>query len=301
MAALDIPKELVDLTLAYSGEEGLHPTSIPLLQISKSYSPTVPVHTVYRPSMCFIVQGAKETSVGEKKYFYEPTQYLITSIEVPAIGQVTQASNKKPYLCVVLEIDPGMVYEVLSKTGSLGETVSNNKSIYVADATTDLTDAVLRLMRTLKNPADQNILTPMIFKEIIYRLLSSKYAERIRQLGVAGSQMQRISKVIDIIKKDFAQSLKMEELAKVANMSVSTFHHHFKQATTMSPLQYQKQVRLQEARRLLSAEVSDAATAAFQVGYESPSQFSREYARLFGLPPMSDIKRLRGSATPVGA
>lgn len=289
-------KELIDLTFKYSGPQVMNPTAIKQLYIARSDAKNEGIHTVYKPSMCFMVQGEKDTVLNNKTYSYKPTEYLITSADLPAIGKVTQATAKNPYLCLVVEIEPSTVYEILKDSEQMApQDLTSKKAMYVGKTNDQLTDAVLRLVRTLKNKNDSLILAPLIVREIVYHLLNSKYGDVIKQLGVAGSQMQRIGKVIDLIRKDFAKNLKTEDLARLANMSPSSFHHHFKQVTTMSPLQYQKQIRLQEARRLLAAEIADAANAGFQVGYESPSQFSREYARLFGLPPISDIKRLRAS------
>lgn len=290
--SIDIPQELIDLAMQFTETEGIHDTPLRHLKIVRNNKVTQPVQAVYTPALCFIIQGAKEAVVGTKTYRYSPAQYLVTSVDLPVTGRVTSASTKTPYLCLVLEIDPTLVYEIL-KSSDLSADPSALKGIFLDKVTPDLTDSFLRLLRTLKNKNDTHVLAPLVIREITYRLLHSKYGQTVSQLGIAGSQTQRIAKVIGLLRKDYAKPLRTEELAEIAKMSVSSFHQHFKQVTSLSPLQYQKRIRLQEARRLLSAEVADAATAAFQVGYESPSQFSREYARLFGLPPISDLKRFR--------
>ncbi|RYZ85634.1 MAG: AraC family transcriptional regulator [Proteobacteria bacterium] len=287
-------EEMIELSRRYSRGEGLEPTSIPELQISYSTAPTSPIHTVYRPCFCLILQGEKDVTLESKTYSYGPEQYLVSSIDLPVTGQVTRASKKLPYLCLVIEIKPETVYEILAQNPSLVSS-SHSKAIYTERVTTELLDASLRLLRTLKNDADREILSAGVLREITYRLLSSPYSETIRQLGIAGSQMQRISKVIDHLNRNYAKLLRMEDLARIAHMSASGFHQHFKSITQMSPLQYQKRIRLQEARRMLSTETADASSVAFKVGYESASQFSREYTRMFGRPPMSDMKFQRKS------
>ncbi|MES2205864.1 MAG: AraC family transcriptional regulator [Pseudomonadota bacterium] len=289
-----IPDELIQRTLQWCSQEGLHDTPLASLQIARSNHITERIHNVYKPYLCFIVQGKKEILVANQQYSYSSTQYLVTSIDLPVSGQVTQATPEQPYLCLVLTIEPNLIYEIITAL-NLAATAPHplEKGFFVEQVKPDLTDAFLRLMRTLEDKNDCLILAPAIIREILYRLLTSTYGGVIQQLGIAGSQTQRIAKAIEFIRSNYSRAVRVEELAEVASMSPSSFHQHFKRVTTMSPLQYQKQIRLQEARYLLSAQGMDAAKVAFQVGYESPSQFSREYARLFGLPPISDIKRLQ--------
>ncbi len=289
--------DLVELCLHFARQEGFIQTPLKNLQIVRSNAKSEPMHTVYTPSLCFIVQGEKDAIIASKKYHYSPTQFLVSSIDMPVTGQVTVASEKKPYLCLVLGLESEIVYDIISSEPNPVSAIGPvQRGYYVDTVTPEIMDSFVRLLRSLQNESDRRILSRSIVREITYRLLCSPYGDVVRQLGIIGSQTQRISKVIEVIKKDFASSLRIEELARIANMSPSSFHEHFKKVTAMSPLQFQKRIRLQEARRLLSLDVGDAASVSYQVGYESPSQFSREYARLFGLPPIADLKRLRQSS-----
>ena len=277
-----------------SGNDGFHDTPIPGLDMIRWNHTSEPVHGVYDPSLCIILQGAKTVAAGEQLVTYAPGDYLVASVNMAVTGQVTKATPQKPYLCLRLKLDMMQLSELVGALPPHGETVQ--PGIFVSPLSEALSDAVMRLVDLLQNPQDIPVLAPLIKREIFYRLLQSPQAEAVRQIVLAGSQMQRISKAIDRIKRDFAAPLRMDELAREAHMSPSSFYAHFKQVTQLSPLQYQKNIRLQEARRLLLTDVSDAASAAFQVGYESPSHFSREYARMFGASPMNDIKRLRAAA-----
>jgi len=290
-----IPPELISLALTFSSaSESMNQTPIPALRIARSDAPTQPVHRVYIPTLCFVVQGAKDTIIANNIYHYGPAQYLVNSVAMPVTGQITKATSQAPYLCLVLEIIPAFVYEVVrASTANTFTRNTPNTAVYIEDADAEMIDAILRLMRTLKNDGEREIVAPLIMREIIFRLLSSTFGQSVRQTGVEGSEIARVMHAIEYIRKEFAETLRVQELADVANMSLSSFHQHFKNVTSMSPLQYQKQIRLHEARRLLMTEVVDAASAAFRVGYQSPSQFSREYARMFGLPPMSDMRRVR--------
>jgi AraC-like DNA-binding protein len=289
-----VPKELVDLTLAWSEGEDICRTPIPFLQIVRSDRPTLPMPTVYNPSLCVVVQGEKLATIGGNSFRFRAGQFLVASVNVPVTGQVTRASARAPFLCLVLDLEPLLIHDLLREMGPLDTGAEDRRQgVFLEGVEPEMLDALLRLMRCLGPVDDQRVLAPLILREVTYRLLRSPHGHAVRQAGVAGSQLQRIARVIDRIRRQFDEPLSMDELARDANMSPSTFFHHFKLATTMSPLQYQKELRLQEARRLLSTEVADAASAAFRVGYESASQFNREYARMFGASPMADMKRLR--------
>ncbi len=291
-----IQNDLIEACLKFTPHEGFHQTPLSTLQIVKCSAKTEPTHTVYTPCLCYIVQGEKEALIANKVYRYSPSQYLVSSVDIPVTGQVTEASKSRPYLCLVLEIESDVVYEVISNTSASAPTSApSQRGFYVEKVNPDLSEAFLRLLRAMQNEDDMKFLAPSIVREIVYRLLSSKYGDVVRQLGIVGSQTQRISKVIETIRRDYASPIKIDELAKMAGMSPSSFHQHFKRVTALSPLQYQKRIRLHEARRLLSLDAGDAASVSFRVGYESPSQFSREYARQFGLPPIADLKRLKSS------
>ena len=300
--AAGIPKELVDLGMAFTDGEGLHPTAIPSLRIVRSDGRTLPTHRMYDPSLCLVIQGEKEASVGNQAYRFGAGEYLMLSVDLPVTGRVTQASPEHPFLCLVLTLEPATVYGIVKELRQPEPSGPEaKKGIYLDRADPDLADAMLRLLRCLKRESDTAVLAPFILGEITYRLLGSPHGFMVRQLGVAGSRTLRIAKAVDWIRSHYDQPLRMEHLAKLASMSQSAFFQHFKQVTTMSPLRYQKELRLQEAKRLLNTELTDAATAAFRVGYESPSQFSREYARMFGLPPITDLKRQRGAGSMAGA
>ena len=285
-------KELLALASEYSTGEGIRDTIIPSLKIIKTSIPHEKIHTVYKPSLCVILQGEKDVSLADETLTYAPGEYIVVTVDLPVTGEVTQASPKKPYYCLMLEIDPVMVFDVL-KEQSQNKVTPAKKGIFIGKVEESMVDAFFRLLKCLKNPKDVPVLSPMIIREIIYRLLNDKHGESVKQLGIVGSQTQRIAKVIDSIKSGYAKALKMENLAKEAGMSPASFHRYFKEITLMSPLQFQKQLRLQEARRLLMAGDLDAGSVSFEVGYESPSQFSREYSRMFGLPPKADVNQFK--------
>lgn len=288
------PKSLLSTALGYCNGEGIHPTPLPELTVVMRDKKSVATPGMYRPEVCFVLQGEKDVWVGNKVYHYNPTSYVVSCIDVPAIAQVVTASSRQPFVCLKLELQPSVVYEILQETDPAKlPNEGSEGGFYVEKVTAELADAFARLLRTLENNNDLKVLTPSIIREIHYRLMSSRFGTKVRQLGVVGSKMQRIGKVVEHLRKDYAAPLRIHDLARMANMSPSAFHLHFRQVTSMSPLQYQKHIRLQEARRMLSIETIDAASVAYQVGYESPSQFSREYKRLFGQPPMRDIDRLR--------
>ena len=290
----DITKNLLATALQYCKGEGTHPTPLPELFVIRREKRTQATLGMYTPSVCFVLQGEKNVWSGNKVYRYNPASYLVSCIDVPAIFQVVSASSKQPYIGLKLELQPSVVYEILQETHSAEIQNENTEGgFFVEKVTAELADAFTRLMRTLENKNDLKVLAPSIIREIHYRLMLSRFGIKIRQLGVVGSKTQRIGKVLDQLQKEYAAPLRVTDLARMASMSPSSFHLHFRQVTSMSPLQYQKQIRLQEARRLLSIETLDAASVAFKVGYESPSQFSREYRRLFGQPPMRDMDRLR--------
>ena len=290
----DTTKNILATALKYCKSEGTHPTPLPELSVIRRERKTEATPGMYNPVVCFVLQGEKDVWSGNKVYRYNPTSYLVSCSDIPAIAQVVSASSKQPFICLKLELQPSVVYEILQETPSAE--IQNEKAeggIFVEKVTAELADAFARLMGTLENKNDLKVLAPSIIREIHYRLMISRFGAKIRQLGVVGSKTQRIGKVVEHLRKDYAAPLRVSNLARMANMSPSSFHLHFRQVTSMSPLQYQKQIRLQEARRLLSLETLDAASVAFRVGYESPSQFSREYRRLFGQPPMRDMDRLR--------
>jgi len=279
--------------------EGVSATAIPSLFFICRSNVTQPSHGVYNTALCIVAQGAKEVWLAEERYRYSPADYLVSSVDLPVISQVTEASSDEPYLSIRLEFTPGQILEVLSDSEIRVESKEHAKrAMFVSRLESSLLDAVIRLVRLLDSPGDIPVLAPLFTKEILYRVLQGQHGVALGQIAVEGSNSYRIRDVIGHIMNHFDRSFRIEELAEIANMSVSSLHRHFKEVTAMSPIQYQKQLRMQEARRLLLAESTDAAEVAFRVGYESPSQFSREYSRAFGLPPIEDVKSLRSHYGP---
>ncbi|WP_047152976.1 AraC family transcriptional regulator [Aneurinibacillus tyrosinisolvens] len=286
--------ELAKLIERYSGRNGVHATAIPSLYFIRQSHVTGPSHGVYKPSLCIMVQGAKEVWLAQERFKYSPADYLVASVDLPVTAQVTEVSSDFPYLALKLEFTPSQILEVLRDSEIQVSPKENPKrAMFVSRMELSILDTVVRLARLLDNPKDIPVLTPLFTKEILYRVLQGQYGVVLEQIAIEGSSTYQIRDVIEYIKNNYGRSFRIEELAEIANMSVSSLHRHFKEVTAMSPIQFQKQLRLQEARRLLLSELTDAADVAFQVGYESPSQFSREYSRMFGLPPIQDIKRLR--------
>ncbi|MDU1847759.1 MAG: AraC family transcriptional regulator [Niallia nealsonii] len=287
-------EELIGIIKGYSSTSGTHLTPIPSLFFSRQTREIGPSHGVHTPSLCIVVQGLKEVFLSRERYLYGPSDYLITSVNVPITGQVLKASDTVPYLALKLEFTPNQILEVLTNAGIQPVARNNAKrAMSVNKMESALLDAVLRLVQLLETPNDIPVLAPLIKKEILYRLLKGPFGMTLEQAAIDGSSTSHIRKVIDQIIKNYDSPFRVEDLAEIANMSVSSLHRHFKDVTAMSPIQFQKKLRLQEARRLLLSGSTDASNVAFQVGYESPSQFSREYSRMFGFPPIEDIKRLK--------
>jgi AraC-like DNA-binding protein len=268
----------------------------PGFRLARSSKPTEPVHAVYQPAFCFVAQGRKQALLGEEVFRYDPGNYLIYTVDLPLIFQVEEASKERPYLGFRINLDSSLVASVTMESGiepKKGD--ASMKALDVSPTDANLFDAVVRLVRLLDAPVERKVLAPLIIREIVFRLLAGGQGARLSHLLAAGADTRRISKAIGRLRENFDQPLKMDDLARELGMSVSGFHHHFKSVTAMSPLQFQKQIRLQEARRLMLGEDLDAASAGFRVGYEDPSYFSREYKKLFGAPPQRDIARLRSN------
>lgn len=274
--------------------DGVHATAIEGVSLLRFSRRNEPVHAVHEPAVCIIAQGAKQVMLGEEVYLYDASRYLVISVDLPVTGQLVEATPEVPYLCVRLDLDPGEIAGLLLQSGVPAPAPPRtSRGLYVSEASPSMLDAVIRLVRLLDTPEDIAALAPLAMREILYRLLRSEEGWRLRQIATPDSQAQRIARVIGLLKTRFAEPLRIEDLAREVHMSASSLHQHFRAVTSMSPLQYQKRVRLQEARRLMLSENMDAATAGFHVGYESPSQFSREYSRLFGDSPARDLRRLR--------
>jgi len=292
---LEVALEVLRKSIARLTESGeLHTTAIPGLSLFRRIEPTEPITGMYEPSVCLVAQGAKRVRLGDDTYVYDAHHYLITSVHLPTVVQIIEASPEKPYLGLRLMLDQREISQLMVDSNLPPARVQqSSRGMATGEVTLPLITAIQRLIDLLAEQQDIPILAPIIQKEIIYRLLVGDQGERLRQIASAGSQSHQIARAIDWLKANFSQPLSIDDLAAQARMSSSTFHHHFRSMTALSPLQFQKQLRLQEARRLMLAERMDAANAAFQVGYESPSQFSREYNRLFGAPPLRDITNLR--------
>ena len=286
--------ELASLILRHTPGDGLHGTAIPRLQFARASGAQLPTCGVFQPSLCIIAQGRKQVTLNDEIYVYDRSRYIVGAVDLPVSGQVVGATAATPYLSLRLEFDPHQIAElVLDMNLPAPLRQAAGRGLFLEDASVVMTDTALRLLRLLDTPEDIPALAPLAERELLYRLLRSPQGWRIVQATMADSHAQRITRAIRWLNDRFAEPLRIEDMARAVNMSSSSLHHHFKAVTAMSPLQYQKRLRLQEARRLLLSESLDAATAGHRVGYESPSQFSREYGRLFGTPPARDAQRLR--------
>lgn len=267
------------------------------LHFYRSSSPSECIHSVSIPAFCAIAQGSKEVLLGSDHYQYDPMHYLLATVELPIVSQILEASKAQPFLSLRLDLDPALVGSVMVEAGHpLSHSRAGVKAIDVSPLEANLLDAVVRLVRLLDSPAEAHVLAPLIKREIIYRLLAGDQGNRLRHIAVLGGYTHHIARAVERLRKDFNQPLRIESLARELGMSVSGFHHHFKSVTAMSPLQFQKQLRRQEARRLMLGENLDASSAAYRVGYDDASHFNREYKRLFGAPPIRDVERLREAA-----
>jgi AraC-like DNA-binding protein len=275
--------------------DGDHTTAVPALTLHRRGAPTEPLHCIYHLGLVVVAQGEKQVLLGGESIQYGPGQSLLTTIDLPVVSHVTRASVREPFLGVVLKLDVRSIVQMGSDSDvsrPRRDGTSRPLSFEALDAA--LLDALVRLVNLLGEPAVVPRLAPLVQQEIIVRLLTGPHGAQLRHLARSGSPSQEIAKVVAWLKQNFVRSLHVDDLADRANMSPSTFRQHFRSLTGVSPLQYQKQLRLQEARQLMLSENLDAGSAAGRVGYESASQFSREYSRLFGAPPQRDIRRLRG-------
>ncbi|KVE04613.1 AraC family transcriptional regulator [Burkholderia anthina] len=271
-------------------------TAIPNLSFHRREAPTQPMECMVEPSFGLVVQGAKRVMQCGDAYLYDADRFLITSLDLPGSTQIIEASPGKPFLGLSLKLDFRVMAELMMQVAPVHDDVPAGRGLVVGDMTEPLYDALNRLVALLDDPNAIAVLAPYIEREIYYRLLTSDQGARLRQIASTGSQCNRVSRAIRWLRAHYDESLRVDDLAAQVQMSSSTFHHHFRQLTGMSPLQYQKWIRLNEARRLMLAERLDAASAAFRVGYASPTQFNREYSRLFGNSPRRDIDSLRGRA-----
>lgn len=289
-----VPSSLLGEVTAYieaqGGGQGLFPTQIDSVNIIRSFQEMMPRRQIYRPSLCVVLQGAKQILFGEQTLDYGVMECLVVSVELPASGRIVAASREAPFVGLTIDLDVAMMREVLEQLETLPAPPSNPGScVFVGKVDEPLADCVLRLVRMSNTPKAIPILYPSVMREICYWLLSGPHGGEICNLALPETNMERVVKAIYLLRENFARTLRVEQLAEAARMSASSFHQHFKALTAMTPLQFQKQLRLLEARRLMVADAASVAEAAYQVGYESASQFSREYSRTFGVAPKRDV------------
>jgi AraC-like DNA-binding protein len=293
-AAIKMRKELAAKIAAYAQSPGENRTPIPGLALYRRTEPTACFLATYEPSLSVFLQGRKRINLGGTIYFCDGTSFLLSSIDVPAESQIIEASEEVPLLSMFLRLDMPTVREVVSREELPEPEIQiQSRGIAVGETTIGLLDACGRLIDLLETPVDIPFLSHLIQREIIYRILRTPQGERLRAIATTGDLSHRTARAIAWLRTNFAKPLHMEELATVARMGVSTLHHQFRALTAMSPLQYQKRLRLQTARQRMLMDGMDATSAAYEVGYESVSQFNREYSRMFGQPPMRDIKAQR--------
>ena len=281
----------IALALARAGSDGLHTTALPWLRLIRASAPALPVPAVYEPGLVLVLQGRKQAQLGDTVVQYDAMQCLLVPMTMLPRGRVVEASAAKPYVCLRLSCETQALAELLLD----GDTPAGDSAagMQVAPVTAPLLDAALRLLQLLDSPQDLRTLAPLLQREIFYRVLTGPLGPKLRALAHTDGVTRRVARVVEQLSRRFAEPLRIEELAAIAHMSPSTLHLRFKQLTALSPLQFQKTLRLQQARKLMLGDGLDAASAAHRVGYESPSQFSREYRRLFGAPPREDISLLR--------
>lgn len=295
----DRVRELASLVERSTGTDGFHTTAIPNLHFSRLSAPmALPMRGMQEAALCLIVQGAKRAILADEVYEYDASRFVVASVDLPVTGQVTEASAEAPYLCLVLKLSAATIAEMVTEAESAKAPLPPpSRGLFLQPSSVEMLDAATRLVRLLDTPRDIPLLAPLVEREILYRVLCSPQGAMLRHIGIADSQGQRVAKAIHWLRQHYTQPLRIDHIAREVHMSPSALHHHFKAVTAMSPLQYQKQLRLQEARRLMLSEVMDAASAGHRVGYESPSQFSREYSRMFGAPPLRDVERMRNPRT----
>jgi AraC-like DNA-binding protein len=286
--------EIAAVIARHVSKDGFNATAIERVTLAQSSTVTMPMPNVYRPQLCLVAQGHKEVTVGDRVFRYAPGRYGIVTHDLPAIGHVVEATPDNPYLCLFLDFDPVML-GLLTLRVPPPRTPSPSVGKTVSDASAGLLDAMLRLLRLLDDPTALPVLGPLVEQEILYRLLAGPNGARMRHITFSQGRVAQVGRAIAWIQQNFRERFSIERLATEAGMSASSLHEHFRAVTAMTPLQFQKQLRLQDARSLMLVQDIDATTAAFRVGYESASQFSREYRRHFGEPPARDIARLRAS------
>jgi AraC-like DNA-binding protein len=297
--ARELRVELAYKIASYVGKEENRITEIPGLSLHKRTSPTTPCRTTYHPGIIVVAQGRKQANLGRTSFTYDESHFLLSAVDLPIVSWVAEATEEVPCLVLSLRLDMSMVRELLGHEEiHVTEAASENSAISLGKTTPEFLNACCRLVDLLGSPQDIPFLSGLIQREIIYRVLRGRAGARLRAVATLGDQSHRTAKAIAWIVSNYAKTLRVEDLAQLASMGVSTLHHHFRMLTSMSPLQYQKQLRLHSARNLMLNNGLDASSAAFEVGYESATQFNREYGRFFGQPPMRDIRALLSPDAP---
>ncbi|HXJ41396.1 MAG TPA: AraC family transcriptional regulator [Bryobacteraceae bacterium] len=295
----DLRAQLAHKIASCMGSAEKRVTDVPGLTLVRRTALSAPACTTYEPSVAVIAQGRKRVELGQNTFIYDASRYLLTSVDLPIVSQVIEASEQAPFLGMALKLEMPVVREFLSREEmQVAESPSDAPAMATGETTVEFLSACCRLVDLLDRPQDIPFLSSLIQREIIYRILRGPEGARLRAIATLGDQCHRTAKAIAWLRENYAKPLRVENLAQMAGMGVSTLHHHFRALTAMSPLQYQKQLRLQAARGRMLMDGLDAASAAFEVGYESASQFSREYRRFFGQPPMRDIRILRPAGAP---
>jgi len=297
--ARDLRAEFARKIALVIGKEEKRITEVPGMSLHRRTSPTPPCRTTYHAGIIVVAQGSKHVTLGPRSFIYDESRFLLTAVDLPIVSWVAKATEEVPCLVLSLKLEMCMVREMLSREEvHIADARSDSPAMSIGETTPELLNACCRLIDLLDHPQDISFLSGLIQREIIYRILRGSVGARLRAVATLGDQSHRTAKAIAWITANYAKPLRVEELAQLASMGVSTLHHHFRTLTSMSPLQYQKQLRLQSARSLMLNTGIDAASAALEVGYESPTQFNREYSRFFGQPPMRDIRALRSPEAP---
>jgi AraC-like DNA-binding protein len=297
--ATELRRELARKIAFFAGAGETLVTQVPGLRLTHRIAPTAPASCTYEPSLAVVAQGRKHANLAGNTFIFDQSRYLLTSLDLPVICNVIEATERAPYLSFLLKLEMPVVRELLGREEiPAPDPPSDGPGMITGETTAELLDACCRLVDLLNTPRDIPFLSGLIQREIIYRILRGPEGARLRAIATLGDQSHRTAKAIAWVRSNYAKPLRLDDLAKLAGMGVSTLHHHFRALTAMSPLQYQKQLRLHAARERMLMDGMDAASAAFEVGYESASQFNREYSRLFGQPPMRDIRTLRAPNAP---
>lgn len=286
-------QQLADTITRHAPTTGMYATSLPRLSLFRADRPTLPIPSVYDASLCLIAQGAKRVSIADHSLVYDAARYLVVSLDLPLTGHIITARPDEPYLCCKIDLDLAVLADLIVAEGGAAPCPARVSTLAVYPSDPHLIDAACRLVGLLDQPEAAPVLAPLVEREILFRLLAGPHGSVLRPLAAADSHLHQVSRAIAHIRAGFCGPLRVRDIAAAAAMSESSLHEHFKAITRVTPLDYQKQLRLQEARRLMVAEGAGAGAAGFAVGYESPSQFSREYRRLFGAPPRQDVGRLQ--------